>query len=135
MPDAAEVYLAYVDAESRRDEDAMAAALAPDVVIELNGRAALSSAEEDAAAMAALFEAYPDYRREIIEVIGEGSRAAVRWRMFGSPRADLAGRLPALEVRGCTFVRVKDGRMIEAYVWSPAGALDEVLALLDARSP
>ena len=30
--------------------------------------------------MAALFAAYPDYRREIIELIEEGDRLAARWR-------------------------------------------------------
>ena len=44
--------------------------------------------------MAALFEAYPDYHREIIEIIGEGDRAAARWRMVGHPRAG-AGRAAA----------------------------------------
>ena len=65
----------------------------------------LEYATRDAAAMAALFEAYPDYHREIIEIIGQGSRAAARWRMVGqllteslllSLLAGLAGGLIAL---------------------------------------
>ena len=132
-PDAAAVYRAYVDAETRRDEAAMSAALAADVAIELNGKSALASADEDTAAMAALFEAYPDYHREIIEIIGEGSRAAARWRMLGHPRPELAGRLPLIDIRGCSVVVVEGGRMTEAYVWSPAGVLEEVLALLADR--
>jgi predicted ester cyclase len=130
MPDAAAVYRAYVDAETRRDEAAMSAALAPDVAIELNGVAALASADEDAEAMAALFAAYPDYHREIIEIVAQGSRAAARWRMVGHPRADLAERLPVLDIRGCSVVAVVDGRMTEAYVWSPSSALEDVLALV-----
>ncbi len=134
MSDAAAVYRAYVDAESRRDEEAMGAALAPDVVIELNGKAALGSADEDAAAMAALFDAYPDYRREIIEIVGEGSRAAARWRMIGHPRPDLTGQLPDLDIRGCSIVAVVDGRMTEAYVWSPSGVIEQILALLPGNA-
>ena len=133
MSDAAAIYRAYVDAETRRDEAAMIAALAADVVIELNGARALGSADEDAAAMAALFEAYPDYHREIIEIVGEGSRAAARWRMVGHPRPDLAGRLPDLDIRGCSVVAVIDGRMTEAYVWSPSGVLEEILAMVRDR--
>ena len=128
MTDAADVYRAYLEAEARRDGPAMAAALAPDIVIELNGRPALGSADEDTAAMAALFDAYPDYRREIIEVIGEGSRAAARWRMVGRPRPDLVGRLPQLDIRGCSIVAAADGRLTEAYVWSPSGVLEDILA-------
>ena len=130
MADATAVYRAYVDAETRRDDAGMAAMLAPDVVIELNGKPALGSADEDAAAMAALFDAYPDYQRVLIEVIGEGSRAAARWRMDGHPRPELAGRLPELDIRGCSFVVVEDGRMTEAYVWSPAGVIERILSLV-----
>jgi predicted ester cyclase len=130
MDTAADVYRAYVDAETRRDDDGMAAMLAPDVVIELNGKPALGSADEDAAAMAALFDAYPDYHRELIDVIGEGSRAAARWRMVGHPRPELVDRSPELDVRGCSFVVVEGGRMTEAYVWSPAGVIEQILSLV-----
>ena len=126
----AEIYRAYVDAETRRDEAAMSAVLAPDIVIELNGAVALGSADEDVVAMAALFDAYPDYHREIIGIVEEGSRAAARWRMVGHPRPDLAERLPDLDIRGCSVVAVADGRMTEAYVWSPSGVLEEILALV-----
>ena len=128
MPAAGEVYRAYVDAESRRDGDAMRDLLAPDISIELNGRPALGSAEEDAAAMDALFELYPDYRREIIEIIDDGERVAARWRMVGRPRPDMTGTLPPLDIRGCTFAAVEAGRMVSAHVWSPAGIIEELLA-------
>ncbi len=127
-PAAGDVYRAYVDAESRRDGDAMQALLAPDISIELNGRPALGSAEEDAAAMEALFDLYPDYRREIVEIIDDGDRVAARWRMVGRPRPDMAGRLPPLDIGGCTFAVVEAGRMVSAHVWSPAGIFEELLA-------
>ena len=73
-PSAAVVYRSYVEAETRRDEEGMTAMLAPDISIELNGVPALGSAAEDAAAMAALFAAYPDYHREILESWGRGPR-------------------------------------------------------------
>ena len=130
-PSAAVVYRSYVEAETRRDEEGMTAMLAPDISIELNGVPALGSAAEDAAAMAALFAAYPDYHREILEIVGEGPTAAARWRMVGHPRADLAGRLPVIDIRGCSVVTVTGGRMTHAYVWSPSGALERVLTLVD----
>lgn len=131
MAGAEDVYRAYVAAETRRDHEGMRMLLAPDVTIEINGRAALGSANEDAEAMAALFDAYPDYHRELIEVIAEDERAAVRWRMVGHPRAELEGRLPELDIGGCSFVVVEKRRITEAYVWSPAGVLEEILSLVD----
>jgi steroid delta-isomerase-like uncharacterized protein len=127
---AAEVYRAYVAAETRRDREAMVALLAPDVVIEVNGRATLGSADEDAEAMAVLFDAYPDYRRELVEVIEQEGRAAARWRMVGTPRPELAGQLSELDIHGCSFVVVADGRITEAYVWSPSDALESILRLV-----
>lgn len=127
----ARVYRAYVEAETARDETAMNALLAPDVEIQLNGAPALGSAEEDAVAMATLFAAYPDYHREILDIFEEGPWAAARWRMVGHPRPELAERLPEIDIRGCSIVSVEDGRMTEAFVWSPSDALERVLELVE----
>ena len=127
----AAIYRAYVEAETARNEAAMQALLAPDIEIQLNGKAALGSADEDATAMAALFAAYPDYHREIIDILEEGSRAAARWRMVGHPRPDLADQLPPIDIRGCSVVTVDAGRMTEAFVWSPSDALERVLGLVE----
>ena len=105
------IYRAYNDAENTRDQATMNALLAPDIAIEMNGRPALSSAEDDAVAMAALFDAYPDYHREIIAVVDGGDQAAVRWRMIGHGAAKFGGRLPDLDVHGCS---VRDRRATAA---------------------
>jgi predicted ester cyclase len=127
--EAARVYRAYNAAENARDHAAMAALLAPDIAIEVNGRAALASADDDTAAMAALFDAYPDYRREIVAVVDGGGTAAVRWRMAGTPVPRLADRLPALDLHGCSVVVVRDGRMTAAWLYTADGALEAILSL------
>ena len=126
----AAVYRAYIDAETRRDDAGMAAMMAPDITIELNGQPALASADDDIAAMTSLFAAYPDYRREILEVIEQGDRAAARWRMVGHPREELAAQLPLIDIRGCSYVVVAEGRMTEAYVWSTEGVIEQILSSL-----
>ena len=47
--------------------------------------------------------------------------------MVGHPRANMADRLPSIDIRGVSVVDVDDGRMTAAYVWSPSGALERVL--------
>lgn len=126
---AVRIYRAYNDAENARDQVTMNALLAPDIAIEMNGRPALSSAEDDAVAMAALFDAYPDYHREIISVVDGGVQAAIRWRMIGHGAAKFGGRLPDLDVHGCSFVTVEGGRMTRAWLYSAEGQIDAVLAL------
>ena len=130
MTTPAEIYRAYIDAETRRDHEDMRALLGKDIAIEIDGAPALAGVDEDAAAIAALFEAYPDYHREIIEIIEQGDRAAARWRMLGHPRPELTDKLPVIDFKGVSVVAVEDGRMTEAYVWSSGGVLDEVLKLL-----
>jgi predicted ester cyclase len=133
--EAVRIYRAYNAAENARDGDAMSALLAPDIAIEMNGRPALSSAEDDAVAMAALFDAYPDYHREIIAVVDDGDRAAIRWRMVGHGAPRFGGRLPDLDVQGCSFIEVEGGRMTRAWLYSAEGQIDAVLALAGSQPP
>jgi ketosteroid isomerase-like protein len=126
---AARIYRAYNAAENARDLPAMEALLAPDIAIVMNGRPALASAAGDAAAMAALFAAYPDYHREIVGIVDGGDVAAVRWRMVGRPAARLGGRLPDLDLHGCSVVEVRDGRMVRAALYAAEGRIDALLAL------
>ena len=131
--DAVRIYRAYNAAENARDGEAMNALLAPDIAIEMNGRPALSSADDDAVAMAALFDAYPDYNREIVAVVDGGTRAAIRWRMVGHGAAKFGGRLPDLDVQGCSFIEVEDGRMTRAWLYAAEGQIDAVLALAGSQ--
>jgi predicted ester cyclase len=133
--EAVRIYRAYNAAENARDGETMHALLAPDIAIEMNGRPALSSAEDDAVAMAALFDAYPDYHREIVAVVDDGARAAIRWRMVGQGAARFRGRLPDLDVQGCSFIEVEGGRMTRAWLYSAEGQIDAVLALAGTQPP
>ena len=126
---AAAIYRAYNDAENRRDFDAMARLLAPDMVVELNGRSALGSAAEDAYAMSALYAAYPDYRREIVAIVDAGVLATVRWRMIGEPAPEYRDRLGDLDTAGCSIVEVAGGRITRAWLYAPEGPIDAILAL------
>jgi len=126
----ADVYRAYVAAERAGDKAAMQRLLDRGITVELNGRAAFESAAADEAAVTVLFDAYPDYHREIIEIIEQGSIAAARWRMVGHPRVNLRDRLDDLDIAGCSLVEVQQGRISRAHVWSPSGVLEEILALV-----
>jgi ketosteroid isomerase-like protein len=120
----AAVWLAYNEAENRRDHAAMGALIATDLSVTVNGRPAVASAEDDLRAMRTLVETYPDYRREVEEVIDVGNRAAARWRMLGTPVAE--GVQP-LEVPGCSIVTVEDGVITAAHLYYQGEALDAAL--------
>jgi ketosteroid isomerase-like protein len=122
--DAAGVWLAYNVAENAADFAAMGSLVAADLDVTVNGRPAVSSAEDDERAMRELIAVYPDYRREVEEVLGAGNRAVARWRMVGTPAS---AELPPLDVPGCSVITVEDGRITRAHLYYQGAALDEVL--------
>jgi ketosteroid isomerase-like protein len=124
MADPASVYLAYNDAENRQDAEAAAALVAPDLKVEVNGRSAISSAEDDRAANAELLRRYPDYRRHVVDVMASGDRGVVRWRMLGTPAEP---GVEPLDVHGCSVVTVREGRITQAFLYYDGAALDSVL--------
>ncbi|NIA25695.1 MAG: hypothetical protein GWP04_09015 [Gammaproteobacteria bacterium] len=126
---AGDVYRAYNDAENRQDHETMDSLLADDIEITVNGVTAISSAEGDAVAMAALFEAYPDYRREILGIVEERTKAAVRWRMVGTPAGKIRDQLGPLDLHGCSVVEVKEGKISRAWLYSADGPIGKILAL------
>lgn len=100
-------------ADQAHDAEGTAAVYAEDVVFKgtgLRGRAALTSFD------ASFFAAFPDYRREYVqEVIGEDTIAFAHhytathtgpW--MGMPPTGLT-----LDVRGCSFLKVRDGHVSE----------------------
>lgn len=121
---AAGTYRAYNEAENAHDLDLLAALVSVDLLVEVNGRVGVASADEDRAAMAALFLAYPDYRREIIDMVPAGDRVSVRWRMLGTPALPDAR---ALDVAGCSIVTARAGRLSHAFLYYDGQALDDVL--------
>ncbi len=125
LPEPAAVYTAYNAAENRRDLQSIQSLVATDLRVEVNGRVAVTSAKDDSTAMAALFASYPDYRRELVELLVDGDRATARWRMLGSPVTE---GVEPLDLAGCSVVRVAKGQIAQAYLYYDGGALDVVLS-------
>jgi ketosteroid isomerase-like protein len=129
--DASAVWLAYNAAENVADFTGMGSLVTADLDVTVNGRPAVASAEDDERAMRHLMAVYPDYRREVDEVIGSGDRAVARWRMVGTATAP---GVPALDVPGCSVIRVQEGRIAQAHLYYQGAALDEVLGAAQAGS-
>lgn len=120
-----EIWLAYNAAENERDFVLMERFISEDLSVTVNGRAAVSSVEDDIAAMAAMFETYPDYRRDVTEVIDAGTRGIVRWTMHGTPLP--GSNVVPLDVAGCSVVETAGGRMTVAHLYYDGAALDAVI--------
>ena len=100
---AAEIYRDYNAAENRHDLAGTTSLVATDLYVEVNGVPQVASGADDEAAMAILYEIYPDYRREIKRIIDSGDEAAVIWRMLGTPSSVIEGKSFYCNDKFCKF--------------------------------
>ncbi len=123
---AAQIYRDYNAAENRHDLPGTTALVATDLYVEVNGVPQVSSGADDEAAMAILYEIYPDYRREIKRIIDSGDEAAVIWKMLGTPSSTIEGVLP-LSVEGVSIVTGDGFVLTKASLYADSSALDHAL--------
>ncbi len=79
---------------------------------------------------AAIRSAVPDARYEIDDLIAEGEKVVVRWRLVGTHKGDFRGIAPtgrAITLKGIAIYRVQGGRLMERWVVSDLhGLLQEI---------
>jgi steroid delta-isomerase-like uncharacterized protein len=114
--DAAAVARAYFEAVGRRDLDAMTGFYVPGGIGEIYGLVHLEVPSSYRAWFGDLFRAFPDFEMEIVEIVAEGEKAAVRWHAHGSFSGDanfegLAPNGSRVNVQGCDVLTVRDGRI------------------------
>ena len=113
----------YFDALGRGEADAPRRFYRPDALGHIHGVIGPATPDESATFFAQIFAAFPDWRFEVLDVIAEGDRAAVRWRArgtFAGP-ANFMGFEPngaRADLEGMDTVWVRDGRIarLEAYM-------------------
>ncbi len=78
---------------------------------------------------AAIRSAVPDARYEVDDLIAEGDRVVVRWKLLGTHRGDFRGLAPTgrpIVLKGIAIYRVQDGKLMERWVVSDLhGLLEE----------
>lgn len=149
----ADVARGYFDAVAARDPEAIAAWYEPGSIDRLVGMAELRAPDDVREWFTALFVAIPDFRFEVLDLVAEGDRAAVRWRSRGTfdGTGKFEGIAPTgatLDVEGFDLLTVADGKLTsnQAYingmdmarqmgVLPPAGSLADraMLAATNAR--
>jgi glyoxylase-like metal-dependent hydrolase (beta-lactamase superfamily II)/predicted ester cyclase len=131
----------YFDAMARRDLSAAAAFWAPGGVERFIGQPDLVAPDGIQEYFGPLFQAFPDWRFEVIETITEGERTAVRWRAeatFAGP-GQFQGFEPngaRIQVEGCDVLTVRDGVIQHNDVYLDSGDIARQLGFLPpAGSP
>jgi steroid delta-isomerase-like uncharacterized protein len=81
----------------------------------------------------AIRAAVPDARYVVDELIAEGDRVVVRWRLLGTHQGAFRGLAPtgrAITLKGVAVYRLEDGKLMERWVVSDLyGMLAEVGAM------
>jgi predicted ester cyclase len=77
----------------------------------------------------AIRSAVPDARYEVDDLIAEGDRVVVRWRLLGTHKGEFRGIAPTggpIVLKGIAIYRVQAGQLMERWVVSDLhGALEE----------
>jgi steroid delta-isomerase-like uncharacterized protein len=152
--EAGSVARAYFEAIAARELDAMVEFWEPGGTGEIHGLVELTAPDTYRAWFANLFAAFPDFRFEILDVVGEGEQAAVRWRATGTFNGNtrFEGMDPTgarVDLSGCDLLTIRNGKIQrnDAYMngaqmaqqlgaLPPAGSLPEraLLAALNVKT-
>src|SRR5947209_5670492 len=113
---AAEVARAYFGALGKGDRGAQREWYGPDMVGQIFGVMGPAGRDEMIAYFDDLYAAIPDFHLEILDLVGEGDKAVVRWRVTGTfagpgPFQGLDPNGARVELEGCDFVQVKDDKV------------------------
>jgi predicted ester cyclase len=128
---------AFARFNEREDRDAFFDAYDPDVDLhgypgDLQGLDGLRRFHE------ALWGAFPDARLTVEDLVVEGDRAALRYRLQGTHRGPYLGVAPTglgFDVEGLTLLRLADGRVVEEWHSPTELAILRQLGAVQANVP
>jgi len=114
--EAGAVARAYFEAIAARDLEAMTDFWEPGGTGEIHGLVTLTAPHTYRAWFGNLFAAFPDFHFEILDVVGEGEQAAVRWRATGTfnGSTQFEGMDPTgatVDITGCDLLTIRGGRI------------------------
>jgi steroid delta-isomerase-like uncharacterized protein len=116
VADPATVATTYFEAADSRDAAAMASHWEPGGIGELHGLARLRAPEELRDWFANTFRAVPDLRMEVLDLVADGDKVAVRWHATGTFTGDtrfegLVANGAAIDITGCDVLTIRDGKI------------------------
>jgi steroid delta-isomerase-like uncharacterized protein len=117
---------------NERREAAVNELLAPDAAGHLEGGLEVRGPAEFHPVRTALLGAFPDFEVAVDQVIAQGDDVVVRWSAKGTHRGEDLG-FPAsnkpASFRGITWLRFKDGKIVEGWdAWNQGRLIQELSA-------
>jgi predicted ester cyclase len=120
---AREVVSEYFDALAAQDLDRAVATWKPGCVDRLSGFDDLVAPDGIRDYFAGLFATIPDWRFEVLDLVAEGDKVAVRWRAAGT--FDGTGKFEGfapngrpIDLEGADLLTVEDGKIVSNFAYS-----------------
>jgi glyoxylase-like metal-dependent hydrolase (beta-lactamase superfamily II)/predicted ester cyclase len=135
MASTAEIAKRYFAALSAHDLDAATACWRPGAIDRLVGSEDLVAPDGVRTYFSELFDAFPDFALQVVELTTYRTRTAVRWRATGTFAGP--GRFQGfspnharIAIEGCDVVTVEDGRIVHNDAFIDTGAIVRELGFL-----
>jgi steroid delta-isomerase-like uncharacterized protein len=129
-----EVARTYFAATARRDLDAMEACWEPGGIEYMAPIGDLRVPDDYRPYFQEAFDAFPDLRYEVLQMLTEGNRVAVHWRMrgtfTGAPYQGLEPNGRSGEITGIDIVEIVDGKIHRNDVYFDSATLMRSLGVL-----
>jgi hydroxyacylglutathione hydrolase len=137
MASTAEIAKRYFAALSAHDLDAATACWRPGSIDRMVGTAELVAPDGVRAYFAELFEAFPDFLLQVVDLTSGRGRTAVRWRATGTfaGPGTFQGFSPnhaRVEIEGCDVLTVDDDLIVHNDAFVDTGAIARQLGVLPA---
>jgi predicted ester cyclase len=134
---AAEIAESYFEAVANRDIEAILEHWYPDGGGYIHGMIDVRVPDTYRGWFADLFKAFPDWKFEVLDLIADGDKAAVRWRASGTFRGPVRfeGMDPngaRVETEGCDVLTVRDGKLVTNYAYTNGAEMMRQLGALPA---
>ena len=132
--DAAAVAQEYFTSIRRGDASPQRANYAPDATINVPGILENASPNELIAYFEQMWAAFPDFKFEVLDIVGDEEQAACHWRITGTfAGAQFMGLEPTggrVDQRGVDYIHVRDGKIVRNDAYTDGMTLSQQLGVL-----
>ena len=130
-----EIARSYFEAVADGDTEAMIAHWDPDGGGYIHGMVDVTVPDTYRGWFADLFKAFPDWRFEVLDIVADDERAAVRWRATGTFDGSVRfeGMEPngaRVESEGVDVLTIRDGKVASIYAYTNAAEMARQLGAL-----
>ncbi len=114
-----------------RDDSLISELMRPDAVGHLEGGETIQGPEGFLAYREAILGAFPDMEIEILNKLSDDTHVCLMWHAKGHHTGEGMGLVPTgkeVEIRGTTWIRVEDGKILEGWdCWNQGGLMAKLL--------